>query len=619
MRALLFCFCGALVFFLYNCSDHSGVVTVIHSSDYVDQGQKDATPAFLNMMRDAKKAGRSRIVIEPGTYHFYPEKAFETFCFITNHDDGLRSTPFPVIGYKGLEIVGEGAEFIFHGLMVPFILEGSEDIRMSGFTIDWELPLHSEVEVIARNESTHAFDVRVDIPYEIRDGELLFLKEGFEHSLERSLCWDPTTGAVAYNCAAICQLQPRRNRSLVRFADQIPYLYEQDPQLTVNRFRGREVSLRAEEISPGIVRLSGHHAALPEVGWVIISKGENSLNRPAPAIRIHGCRDVVITDVTIHHAGGMGVIAERTENVLLERVRIALREGSGRLLTTSADATHFNNCRGLIEMKDCLFENMLDDATNVHGTYVRIADIIDTHTVGIHLGHFQQLGYEFALPGDQCGFVREGISLSPFQTAIVSNVEKINKRYYLLSFKEELHDIKEGDLIDNLDWYPEVKITGCTVRNNRARGFLFSTPHKVLVENNHLSCMMSAILLPAGFAGYWYESGRIQNCTIRNNYFGDSGYGGGSQPIISAHLDESDDPFPYGKLVIENNVFNTFDPYILNISGVDTLVFSNNEVKRSGTYPVIRHGNPVLRIQQINHQVIEENRIEGGLNLFDQE
>jgi hypothetical protein len=275
-------------------------------------------------------------------------------------------------------------------------------------------------------------------------------------------------------------------------------------------------------------------------------------------------------------------------------------------------------------MEDCLFENMLDDATNVHGTYVRVREILDKHTVGVVMGHFQQQGYTFGEAGDRCGFTREGGSYDPFLEAKLSGVKKVNKRYYLLSFEKELEGVQAGDLVDNLDWYPEVRITNCTIRNNRARGLLFSTHRPITLENNHFSTNMTPILLWTSFSGFWYTSGRVKECIIRGNTFGDCTYGGGNRPLIYAHpgggfpnaIGESTDEYPMRKLVIEDNQFRSFHPLVLQASGIDTLVFRDNRVELSGNYPPLHEDNPVMDIRGIRLPVVEDNDVPDGIELY---
>ncbi|MGJ8738043.1 MAG: right-handed parallel beta-helix repeat-containing protein, partial [Zobellia laminariae] len=48
---------------------------------------EDATPAVLARIMVADKEPISEIKFEKGTYHFYPDKAYERFTRISNHDD----------------------------------------------------------------------------------------------------------------------------------------------------------------------------------------------------------------------------------------------------------------------------------------------------------------------------------------------------------------------------------------------------------------------------------------------------------------------------------------------------------------------------------------------------
>jgi hypothetical protein len=577
---------------------------VLSSKDFGFGESPDCTPAALEMIAAAVEQPGTKIHIERGTYHFYPQKAYEKYCYITNHDDGLRSTPFPIIGMSNLEIDADSAEFIFHGLMLPVIIENSENIRLSGFSIDWELPLHSEVEVVAVDKAANTFDVRInpDTPYELRNGEVIFLKEGYEHNFERAQIWDPATMAVAYNSGRVVQLT-LTEPSTVRNLDAINELYEHDRLTKEYRWRGQTNIQMAEELEPGLVRISGHRRTLPEKGHIIVAKGRNAYNRLAPAIRVHGSRDILINNVTVHHAGGMGLVAERTENITLDHFNVALKPGSGRMLTTTADATHFNNCRGLVRISDCLFENMLDDGTNIHGVYAILEDILGSSTIGMRIGHFQQMGFEFATPGDRIGFIKRGVSYFPTAEAEVKSLKKVNKRYYIIEFKEDLDpELEEGDLLDNLDWYPEVEIVNNVVRNNRARGFLLSSPRKILVEGNYFSSMMRSIGMGAGFGGSWYESGFAQEVVIRGNIFADGCYAGsGRSSLISFSAGRSEDPIVFKKIVIEDNEFRNFDPFLISGANTDTLIIRQNTISKSGTYPPLNPDNPVIRISTVNY------------------
>ncbi|MFC2081064.1 right-handed parallel beta-helix repeat-containing protein [Bacteroidota bacterium] len=590
---------------------------IIDSKDYGMGNFQDCTQAALEMLNGAKKKMVSKIRIAPGTYHFYPEKAFEKYCFISNHDDGLRRTPFPVIGFDGLTIEAENVKFIFHGLMVPFIIENSENIHLSGFSIDWEFPLASEALVIARDEENKTFDIKIssEQAYEIRDGELIFLKEGYEHNLDRSIYWDPETGAVAHNTVTYGPASTRSEPSIVRFSDALDYPYETDPKLPVYDFRGKSISVFAKEIEPGIVRISfSGNLVPPKTGLVLVAKGLNGFNRWAPAIRIKNSDNLELTNVSIYSAGGMGVIAESSSNITLDRVHVEPSPGTGRMLSTSADATHFVNCRGNVVLKNSVFANQLDDATNVHGIYLQVKDILASNTLGVRVGHFQQFGFDFGEKGDKIAFVNPDESYDPVFTATLKKIDQRNNRYFIIEFEEDLNlDSTLYYVIENLSAYPDLEISGCKIINNRARGILLSTPGKILVENNYFNTMMSAILIPTEL-GFWHESGSPKELIIRNNTFGDCCYGGRQNPLINIHTDVKKGSYPFQNIVIENNAFNTFDASILGANNVNGLTFRNNTISRSGNYEPLFPNSPVISIISSRDVILINNMIESDFD-----
>src|SRR5262249_31740032 len=81
------------------------------------------------------------------------------------------------------------------------------------------------------------------------------------------------------------------------------------------------------------------------------------------------CSGVQVEKVTSYTCPGMGLWALHCENLRIRQCRVMIRPGSGRLMSTTADATHFNTCKGTVEVSDCLFEGMGDDALNAHGRY----------------------------------------------------------------------------------------------------------------------------------------------------------------------------------------------------------------------------------------------------------
>lgn len=571
----------------------------------------DATPIVLSRILKAKEQPISEISFEKGTYHFYPEKGLETFTRISNHGSWLVTTAFPINGLKNLIIDGQGSTFIFHGRMIPFMVDQSDNIKIKNVTIDWEVPFNSEGLVVANNVEKKTFDIQISnkYPYEIRNGQLIFVKENYEHTIGQSILFDPAKVGVAFQTEDYTSLTTKTKTSVQSNIKSIAYKYPVDPRSPEQSRIGSQDKLIAEQLKPGIVRISNHTKKLPPVGLILIMKGDQSVNRVAPAIRINDTKNFVAENVTINHAGGMGFLAENSENVTLDNLTIT--PSNGRMVSTTADATHFVGCRGKVTIKNSKFQNMLDDGVNVHGAYQVVQDILSDNSIGVKMGHFQQQEFTIARTNDTLGIVRLADSFFADNKLTVKSIDKRNGRYQIITFNEKLPvDLKPGDYVENLSAYPEVLVQNTIISKNRARGLLLSTPKKTIVENCTFGTEMEAILL-AVESGFWYESGSVQDLTIRNNTFNDCQISGFDRGVIRFETDDESHHIAFKNIKIENNTFNQFDNLILEIKNTDGLEFTGNTIKNSGSHPILYSNNPAITVSTSKNIVFNKSEYLG--------
>ncbi len=535
------------------------------ASDYgVCSDGSDSVPGVRRALQAMHGEAGATLVFPKGRYHFWPDLADEQYVFPSNNDPGLKRIAFPLFDRSGLVIDGGGSEFIFHGRIVPFVLQGSRSVRLSNFSLDWDRTFHNEGEILAAVKDEATGLTRVDLripsqfPFQVSSGRLQFR---YEWPLDRE------QSAIG---------------NLLEF-DAV----RRETAFLVYDNYGVSSSYSAEQLEDGVVRLTGNFTTLPVPGN-IVSIGGN--DRECPGIVISECTDTALAGITIHHCGGMGVIGQCSENIRLERVQVtpSAREGRLRMISTTADATHFVCCRGLIEMYDCLFENQLDDATNVHGVYGRISEVVSPTEVMIEWVHPQQQGMDIAPAGDTLEFVQRETLLTLHQSKVTKST-RINSQFCRVTLESPLPpQVKPGDAAASLSSTPDVVIKGCTTRGNRARGFLLSSPGRMVVEDNHIHAPGAAILI-AGDAGDWFESGAVRDVTIRNNHFDNCGYGvwGSACIVISPGIEQE---FRAGNdyhrsITIEGNTFDAFDPRLVHAFCTDGLTFQGNTVRRSADYP----------------------------------
>ncbi len=572
----------------------------------------DATFAVLNRILDAENKPISEIKFKKGVYHFYPDKGLEQFCYISNHNDVVIKTAFPIFNMKNLVIDGQGATFIFHGRMIPFLIDKSQNIILKNLNIDWQIPFHSEGLVVANDLKNRTFDLKISdvYPYEIRNEQLYFIKESYEHNLGQAILYDPERKAIAYDTESYTPLTLFNHLPKSKAKQKVTnYKYKLDPIAPSQRVIGREFRLRVKEIEPGLVRIFNHGKKMPPVGKILVCKGEQHLNRLAPAIRLTGTYGFSATNVNIHHAGGMGVIAENSADLILDNVNVT--PSHGRMVSTTADATHFVGCRGKVELKNCTFNNQLDDATNVHGTYQEVVDLLDENSIGVRMGHFQQQGFAIGKTNDTIGLVRLSESFFPYGELTIKSTRLLNSRYQIITFNEVLpKNLKPGDLIENLSGYPKVLVENCNISRNRARGLLLSSPKETIIRNNFFSTEMEALLIPVE-SGHWYESGNGSNITIENNIFQDCNHSGYNRGVIRFVTDDDNENIAFNHIKIKGNTFNHFDNLVLEIANTNNLEFSNNTISLSKTFPKLFNQTCAITVKSSKNVEFKNNVYKG--------
>lgn len=547
----------AFLFVILNLfSSNEPAETVINVAEYIKNDISDYTPIVNKILNDTKGNRKTIIIFPKGTYHFYNDMANGKYHAITNHDNGYRFFAFDFRYKKDITIEGNGSEFIFHGKIIPFLIEKANNIHISNINIDWEVPFYLQGNVIERNKNNNETDIIIpnEFQYEFYNNYLFPKGEGWkEWELGENIVFDSRKKAVSYR--------------------------------TDRFYLGDKVYI--DQIGNRTFRIKSNFASEPPYkGLIMTFKGSFGSNRHSPAFHIVNSKDVKLYNINIYHAGGMGVIAEKSENIHLDKVNVTIRKGSDRILSTMADATHFSNCRGEVIIENCLFENMLDDATNVHGTYIKVSDIINNRNVVAYINHIQQAGFEFCNKGDSLSVINDSTLLTCGHVT-VNKVTYINQKYMRITFNEDISNlIKKGYGLENISWYPNLTFRNNIIRNNRARSILISIPKKVVIENNSFSSMMSAILFE-GDMEHWFESGAVNNVIIKNNTFLDGTYGEGNYPtiFINPRIIKSIPQKTYeSNIIIENNKFKTFNNSLIRANSVTNLKIINNEFIKSDTY-----------------------------------
>jgi hypothetical protein len=560
-------------------------VDILYLKDYgaITNDGIDDVRAIKKALADCKANGAKKLVFERGQYDFYPTFAEERYCYISNNDEGLKRIAFDLKNINDLTIDGQGALLMFHGFMSPFVLEDSNNVKIKNLSIDYSRTFHSEAIILGHDAEGMDVEILENFPFNVYSGTLLFT-DGQKQIGELTT----VSKSVAYGSSHMLEYDTQKRETAYMVKD---FYFSNINGFPAKKLEGRKVRIRV----PGLKGTIGNTMVF----------GPN--HRKHPGFVVSDSKNISFNNIILHHAGGMGILGQRSHNITVDSCKVT--PSKGRMISVTADATHFVNCTGKITLTNNLFENQKDDATNIHGIYVQVIEKSAEDKVIIQLKHGQQYGFDFLKQGMEVELVRAK-SMLTYDTATVKHINKINKEVTEVTFDKNLPaNLEIGDAIAEIRDYPEIQIAHNIVRNNRARGMLLNSRGKTMVENNTFHSPGAAILFE-GDSFHWFEQGGVRDCVIRNNKFENCLYGVWGKAVIDvkAGIMEDKETSRYNRnILIENNTFKIYDDLtLLNAYCVDGLIWRNNTIEKTEAYPKDGKSHKRFIIEYCNNVQIDD-------------
>lgn len=547
----------------------------------IKPGENDSAPHLAQVLEKVRQSGKAvELVFPKGTYHFYPKEAKTHRLYISNHDQvPEHRVGIPLVGLKDFTLRANDSHFVFHGDMLPVLVQDSVGTTCRGFSISYATPFSAEGKIVAvdGDSTTLDFDPVVNPPWKIRDKRFFLNGENGSYAPQAAIVFRedgmiaPTGkgGDVGWNA-------------------------------TVQQTEGNRVRFHWDAKGKGF-----------RCGDTIVLR---NTSRPHPAMVLYRAKQTTLANVVFHDSQGMALLAQRSKDILITGGGCIC--APGRKHTVSADACHFSNCSGKIVVKNALFEGMMDDAINVHATSLKIENIsADRRSLTLRYVHKQAYGFETFRAGENMRFIRAATLENSKKTARVLAVKSPDPKVLQITLDSPVpKGIEKGDAVENADWHPSVIFRNNTVRNNRARGALFTTPKPVLVEGNRFIHSSGSAILLAGDAAGWYESGACTDVIIRNNLFDHNltalyQFTRGIISICPEISRPAEQRHRYHRHIrIEGNTFRTHRVPLLYAISADDLILKNNKVEYDDLYPALFGGKPynyehcgTLNLQEIRN------------------
>ncbi len=571
--------------------DLSDVTTKI--SEAIGKGTEER-PAYIN--------------IDKGEYLLDASVLSEEELYISNTNAiNPKKVGISIRGLNNAVIDFHGAELKTRGPVVALVVEDCNNLVIKNFHIDSDSPAMVQGQVVSNDEQGLLLKL-ADYCYATanENGNVEFVGDGWRGSPWTALAFAGDTKHTLHNVADVA---PNYADAKVVAGDLVLFPNWKDARFPV----GSVIVLRVDTFN-----LCGYF--------------------------INNCSNVRSENILIHYAPAKAVVAQRSEDLVFDNVSICLRESVGELtqnryFTANADAIHCSCCKGNITVENGIYENMMDDAINVHGIYVKVQKQIDERTVEVKYMRDDSSGFEWAKPGDEVSFLSARTmeayerSDSGLITSIVESISPVDKDTiggtdrFTIRFVEPIPQDVILDLncaLENRTQTPTVVYRNNIVRNNRARGALFSTYRSVVIENNIFDWVSGTALLFCGDANGWYESGPCQDVVIRHNKFNNcmTAFYQFCEAPISIYPEIPDfsaqtkyyDGGNENSFIIEENEFNTFDRPILYARSVDGVVFRNNQITRNSDCGPIAADKKTFVFDNANRIKIYDNLFEVGFD-----
>jgi len=517
-----------------------------------DDGQDD-TAAVLAAFERCKTENACGIAFPRGRYDFHapaePEK---------------RGVLFPVRELHDAVVDGRGSELIFHGITGCFFFANCSGVTVRDLVIDWERPPFSVGVITAAAEGS--FEVEVHPEFPVQGGE----------PVRAFMDYEPDTGLPC-------------GQGLDVYALETP--------------------LATELVRPQVLRvtLPPHVKTVTPGKWAVL---RHEVYGPG-AFSANACRDMRFEGITVHTCPGMAFTASGTENVTLDRCAVQPRPGTRRLISATADGSHFSGCTGDLVITNCVFDGQGDDAVNMKsGLFLTVTEMVDGQTVLAR----HNLGFPCPpAPGDAMELMPQE-TLLPFGSVPVRSAELLeDRRTHRVVFEEPLPEgVKPGTLLANATRLPKARVKDCVFRRNRARGLLIQVRDAV-VEDCVFSDVTSAGVLVISEAVHFYESIPARHVVIRNNVFTHCNYGAAvARGVVSVEgitPGWGDVPAPgvFQDITIEGNAFRGSDNAAVFMTGTDTAVLRNNVIEGVCARPTQPRCASALHIESSRNVAVTGN------------
>ena len=457
-------------------------VTYYDANDYGISVQNADNAAYLEILFNTVRAQEGTKVI------YFPEGVYS---FASTVD---------MIGLEGVYLAGDNAEWRMTEWLTAIRAQDCKDLHINGFVFDYD-PASTVTGTVVRSDgSARTVTLSIEDEFDMTDGRF-------------------NGGAVNYGS----YMEYVREEGGAYIPDKSGNLLYNSTGDGIKNIAGGSYDAASHELTLTFAASSGFRA--PAVGTrasVSYTMYEYGM------FLFEGCENVYMESNNVHTSLGMTFVTYNVNNFYMNRTNLMLREGSSRLMTSTADGLHANGCYGDMIVTNSIFEASHDDAMNICSFYNVVSSVSGRRLICSATSATTNYPIE---TGDVIE-IYDPESMELVGSYTVKEAYGVGMTYDL-TLDSRAPSGTEGYLVGNATRVPKLRVDNCIFRNKRNRGILAQVRESEIVNCTFENVLHGPVMMNASM-DIFAEAIIPRDITVRNCKFFDNNSGHGLTADVSA-------------------------------------------------------------------------------------
>ena len=106
----------------------------------------------------------------------------------TGREESEHRIAFLLKDLKDVTLDFSGATLMFHGRIIPFVIDNCENVKLINYKIDYDRPFYTQAQVLDVKENEMRIKIDDGFDYKVEDGYLYAVSENWEKKLNTKDC-----------------------------------------------------------------------------------------------------------------------------------------------------------------------------------------------------------------------------------------------------------------------------------------------------------------------------------------------------------------------------------------------------------------------------------------------